>query len=44
MAGFTKKKRILILILPFALTNLFYGISSVGLPYFATQYLSNECY
>lgn len=35
-------KNILILILPFALTNLFYGISSVGLPYFATKYLNNS--
>ncbi len=36
------EKKILILILPFALTNLFYGIASIGLPYFATQYLSNS--
>lgn len=35
-------KNILVLILPFALTNLFYGISSVGLPYFATKYLNNS--
>lgn len=35
------EEKILILIVPFALTNLFYGIASVGLPYFATQYLSN---
>lgn len=35
------EEKILILIIPFALTNLFYGIASVGLPYFATQYLSN---
>ncbi len=39
-----KEREILILILPFALTNLFYGISSVGLPYFATQFLNKECY
>lgn len=31
--------KILVLILPFAVTNLFYGISSVGLPYFASHYL-----
>ena len=31
-----------IFFLPFALTNLFYGISSVGLPYFATKYLNNS--
>ena len=37
-----KEKEILILILPFALTNLFYGISSVGLPYFATQFLNKS--
>ena len=36
------EKKILILILPFALTNLFYGIASIGLPYFATQYLNNS--
>lgn len=41
MAGF-KEREILILILPFALTNLFYGISSVGLPYFATQFLNKS--
>ena len=35
-------KEILILILPFALTNLFYGIASIGLPYFATQYLNQS--
>lgn len=35
------EEKILILIVPFALTNLFYGIAPVGLPYFATQYLSN---
>lgn len=34
--------RILILIIPFAITNLFYGISSVGLPYFASKYLSKS--
>lgn len=28
------------LIMPFAVTNLFYGISSVGLPYFATEHLT----
>ena len=37
-----KEKDILILILPFAITNLFYGISSIGLPYFATQYLDRS--
>ena len=37
-----KEKDILILILPFAITNLFYGISSIGLPYFATQYLNRS--
>lgn len=35
-------KQILVLILPFALTNLFYGVSSIGLPYFATQYLNKS--
>lgn len=30
------------LILPFAVTNLFYGISSVGLPYFATEHLNKS--
>lgn len=34
--------RILILIIPFAITNLFYGIASVGLPYFASKYLTNS--
>lgn len=33
--------RILVLIIPFAVTNLFYGIASVGLPYFASKYLAN---
>lgn len=30
------------LIMPFAVTNLFYGISSVGLPYFATEHLTKS--
>lgn len=34
--------KILILILPFAVTNLFYGISSVGMPYFASHYLNKS--
>lgn len=34
--------RILFLIIPFAITNLFYGISSVGLPYFASHYLNSS--
>ncbi len=34
--------RILFLILPFAVTNLFYGIASVGLPYFASSYISKQ--
>lgn len=29
-------------IMPFAVTNLFYGISSVGLPYFATEHLTKS--
>lgn len=32
--------KILVLIIPFAVTNLFYGIASIGLPYFASHYLS----
>lgn len=34
--------RILILIIPFAITNLFYGIASIGLPYFASHYLTTS--
>lgn len=34
--------RIITLIIPFAVTNLFYGISSVGMPYFASHYLSRS--
>ncbi|MBP2058821.1 hypothetical protein J2Z60_002012 [Lactobacillus colini] len=34
--------RILALIIPFAVTNLFYGVASVGLPYFASKYLTNS--
>lgn len=34
--------RILALILPFAVTNLFYGIASIGLPYFSTTYLTHN--
>ncbi|CCI81079.1 MFS transporter [Lactobacillus hominis] len=34
--------RILALILPFAITNLFYGIASVGLPYFASNFISKN--
>ncbi|GAA0868324.1 hypothetical protein MU859_03315 [Lactobacillus kefiranofaciens subsp. kefirgranum] len=34
--------RILALIIPFAVTNLFYGISSVGMSYFASHYLSRS--
>ncbi|WP_249905988.1 MFS transporter [Lactobacillus amylovorus] len=32
--------RILLLIIPLAVTNLFYGIASVGMPYFSSQYLT----
>ncbi|WP_308556813.1 MFS transporter [uncultured Lactobacillus sp.] len=35
-----REGRILILIVPFAITNLFYGIASIGLPYFASHYLT----
>lgn len=33
--------RILFLIIPLAVTNLFYGIAAVGLPYFTSKYLTN---
>lgn len=36
------EEKILFLILPFAVTNLFYGISSVGMPYFASHYLNKS--
>lgn len=34
--------QILLLIIPLAVTNLFYGIASVGMPYFASQYLTKS--
>ena len=34
--------QILFLIIPLAVTNLFYGIASVGMPYFASQYLTKS--
>lgn len=34
--------RILLLIIPLAVTNLFYGIASVGIPYFSSQYLTKS--
>ena len=34
--------RILLLIIPLAVTNLFYGIASVGMPYFLSQYLTKS--
>lgn len=34
--------QILLLIVPLAVTNLFYGIASVGMPYFASQYLTKS--
>jgi DHA3 family macrolide efflux protein-like MFS transporter len=34
--------RILLLIIPLAVTNLFYGIASVGMPYFSSQYLTKS--
>lgn len=34
--------RILLLIIPIAVTNLFYGIASVGMPYFSSQYLTKS--
>lgn len=34
--------QILLLIIPLAGTNLFYGIASVGMPYFASQYLTKS--
>ncbi|WP_412990408.1 MFS transporter [Pediococcus siamensis] len=37
-----QESNILNLILPLAVTNLFYGIFSVGLPYFAQTYLSQS--
>lgn len=36
------KGRILLLIIPLAVTNLFYGIASVGMPYFSSQYLTKS--
>lgn len=36
-----REGKILFLIIPFAVTNLFYGIASVGLPYFASKYLAD---
>lgn len=36
------KGRILLLIIPLAVTNLFYGIASVGIPYFSSQYLTKS--
>lgn len=35
-----KQRQIFLLIVPFAATNLFYGVASVGLPYFSSDYLS----
>lgn len=37
-----KEKNILELILPIAFTNFFYGIFSVGLPYFAQSYIRDS--
>lgn len=34
--------QILLLIIPLAVTNLFYGIASVGMPYFVSQYLTKS--
>lgn len=34
--------RILLLIIPLAVTNLFYGIASVGMQYFSSQYLTKS--
>ena len=34
--------QILLLIIPLAVTNLFYGIASVGMPYFTSQYLTKS--
>lgn len=34
--------KILLLIIPLEVTNLFYGIASVGMPYFASQYLTKS--
>ena len=34
--------RILLLIIPLAVTSLFYGIASVGMPYFSSQYLTKS--
>lgn len=34
--------RILLLIIPLAVTNLFYGIASVVMPYFSSQYLTKS--
>lgn len=34
--------QVLLLIIPLAVTNLFYGIASVGMPYFASQYLTKS--
>ena len=34
--------QILLLIIPLAVTNLFYGRASVGMPYFASQYLTKS--
>lgn len=36
------EERILLLIIPLAVTNLFYGIASVGMPYFLSQYLTKS--
>ena len=36
------KGRILLLIIPLSVTNLFYGIASVGMPYFSSQYLTKS--
>ena len=36
------EERILLLIIPLAVTNLFYGIASVGMPYFSSQYLTKS--
>lgn len=37
-----KQRQIFLLIVPFAATNLFYGVASVGLPYFSSDYLSKS--
>ncbi|WP_103661818.1 MFS transporter [Lactobacillus sp. HT06-2] len=38
------EEQIFALILPFAITNLFYGIAAVGLPYFTSKYISHTAF